>query len=426
MSCRLFSRKSQQIRSDLFLFGLLSIDRGELATDERLWEEESSSHRQDDAKDEDARLLGSSPDIVKIHDWRLGLLHYGFMLGILIYVAIYAVWYQQGYLQKDQPVGSIRTTIATPTDLRAAQSYPYCLQNSTTYAGYNNYQCIYYSGNNIQFPNALGNPFMVITRTKNITMNNPTSCVVPDQPSCVISDADTVDPTKQTTTRYYSAGVEDYTLFFEHVVYGRSSKFADKNENMEGGFYKGDKLVVSRTLSQGSYNDIITVGQLLDLADSSLDAQSEVSNHTLRYDGLQLVVIIEYSSSVRDSTKYSYKIKAVQIKGVDTAVNLPDTQQSVFSHNGIVVGVVQTGVIGVFSFPALLSAIIGGAVLTGVATTVVDLMAIYVLPEKKFYGARKFDDNDNAARQSSISSMHTEQPQHIDIDNKTGATPSAV
>lgn len=80
------------------------------------------------------------------------------------------------------------------------------------------------------------------------------------------------------------------------------------------------------------------------------------------------------------------RIKAVQIKGVDTAVNLPDTQQSVFSHNGIVVGVVQTGVIGVFSFPALLSAIIGGAVLTGVATTVVDLMAIYVLPEKKFYG----------------------------------------
>jgi len=347
----------------------------------------------------DDALSYSTVKICKIHDWRLGALHYGFMIGILLYVFVYAVYWNQGYLQKDVPVGNIRTSIGTPPDsvgLQTSNNYPYCLESQAQSNGFNNLPCIYYSGNSVQIPDGLSNPFLLVTRTKNHTLNNAgADCPVNTQPSCIVTDAQAANNTLGTTVRYFTAGIEDYTLYLEHTVFGKSSGFVGRNADMTGGFYDRDtgKYISPTTNRTG---DIITIRDLLKLAGvNSLDVASGLGN-TYRYDGVQIMVLLEYSSRLSNSSHFEYKITARLIQGVDTALYAPDDEvtSSVLSRYGVMVGFVQTGTIGVFSFPALLTAIIGGAVLVGAATTLVDLMALYILPEKKFYTMRKFDDND--------------------------------
>ncbi|PRP88798.1 P2X receptor [Planoprotostelium fungivorum] len=360
----------------------------------------------------DSLLIYTTVKVVKIRDWRLGVLHYAFMLGILGYVAVYAVWLNKGYLQKDQPVGSVRSTLAPPDQLNATNTFPYCSQYQPAYQGFNNFPCIYYSGHDVQMPDALANPFMIVTRTKSFTLNgspniNCTGRFI-DQPECIITNKQTKDPTAGTTQRYYTAGIEDYTLFMEHVVYGRSSHFSGRNEDMEERFYdsKGDLMTIDTNTG-----DIITVRQLLSMAGiTSLDTISSISNHTARYDGVQIMVIIDYQSEILNSNKYTYTVRASQIIGVDTTVTTSTQDGSVVTYNGIIVSYIQTGTIGVFSFPALLTSIIGGAVLTGVATTVVDLMAVYLMPEKEWYSEKKFDDSLARPERNTISLPELEEP----------------
>jgi hypothetical protein len=53
---------------------------------------------------------------------------------------------------------------------------------------------------------------------------------------------------------------------------------------------------------------------------------------------------------------------------------------------------VQTGLIGAFSFITLLINLVSGIVLIKVATTVVDMVAIRLLPQKDYYRQYKYEE----------------------------------
>ena len=71
--------------------------------------------------------------VVKIRDRRLGILYYTFLMAITIYVIIYQVIVQQGYLIKEPPIGgSIRISVKPPvfSEIGPLSKLSYCDLNS--------------------------------------------------------------------------------------------------------------------------------------------------------------------------------------------------------------------------------------------------------------------------------------------------------
>eukprot|EP01111_Echinosteliopsis_oligospora_P005751 TRINITY_DN1938_c0_g1_i2.p1 TRINITY_DN1938_c0_g1~~TRINITY_DN1938_c0_g1_i2.p1 ORF type:complete len:135 (+),score=23.15 TRINITY_DN1938_c0_g1_i2:111-515(+) len=84
------------------------------------------------AMDWDAMLEYKTVKIVVIRDRRLGIIHYAVMLLILIYVVVYTIVFEGGYLKTEPPFGSARATLRQPDTLTSETVLPYCLQNSPT------------------------------------------------------------------------------------------------------------------------------------------------------------------------------------------------------------------------------------------------------------------------------------------------------
>eukprot|EP01119_Soliformovum_irregulare_P002605 TRINITY_DN12853_c0_g1_i1.p1 TRINITY_DN12853_c0_g1~~TRINITY_DN12853_c0_g1_i1.p1 ORF type:complete len:378 (-),score=90.86 TRINITY_DN12853_c0_g1_i1:39-1172(-) len=370
-------------------------------------------------------LSYSTVKIVKIRDWRLGLLHYVCMFGIICYIFLYAVWWKQGYLEKENPEGGIRASLQAPANLSSVASYPYCLQNQTQYNGSPNLQCIFMAGDQAYFPAGLvGAPF-ITTRMRTSTRDPSqisANCTPPTDPTCIMGP----NTVGTTTTRYYIAGIEDYTLFIDHVVYGLQNHFAKRSVQMKGEVWQDNKK--SYELDPNRVGDIFTIGQLLQYANvTSLDVPSGVAGSTgsLRYDGVQLVLIIEYSNRASQPTELKYRYSLTQIPNVDTARFEGSTSTVATNRHGIDIIIVQTGLIGQFSFPALLSAIVGGLVLMSIATTIVDLLAIYILPQKDVYGQSKFQMTKEMAR-TPRQWIRKEPIEMTDLEAPKPTSPSSV
>ncbi|PRP75371.1 P2X receptor [Planoprotostelium fungivorum] len=348
-------------------------------------------------------LSYSTVKIIKIADWRLGILHYTFMLGILLYVFLYQVWFKRGYMAFDIPNGAVRATLQAPTTPLALDQMSYCSQSGNT----STLPCAYMSG---PFPAGQTSPLFITSRTKHYQrdlMALGLSCsndVILLKPltnlitwSQVQTDVNCLmnlnDPTLN-VTRAYVADLERYTLAIDHVAYALKIDYVGKSSEMAGVWtMKDGSKWDAQELSDGRVYDIITVDDLLSLAGiDSLDSPSGVkgSKNSLRYDGVQLIVIIKYVNSQSNATNIAYQYSVAAISGVDTTRFDGDTPSTAVNRHGISIAFVQSGQIGVFNFPALLGSIVSGLVLTGAATTIVDILAIYVLPQKKHYEKAKF------------------------------------
>jgi len=347
----------------------------------------------------DGALSYSTVKIIKIADWRLGLLHYLFMFAIIIYVFIFQVYYKRGYLQFEVPTGVVRATLdipdAYPAGAPALNSLSYCSQNSPSFNGYSNLPCGYVDATVASFPYGQTSPLFITTRfktqTRDISGLNCTDGLIETNPFCIFNVSDVSN-----TTRTYVADIEDYTLAIDHVVYANQIDFLSTSVQMKAVWeYRNGSAWQSIGIDSPRQFDGITVGQLLMLAGvNSLDVASNVyqSNHTLRYDGVQIVVLITYTNTDSNPKNFKYHYAVRAIGGLDSARFDPATADTATNRHGIAINFVQTGRVGLFSFPALLSAIVSGLVLTSVATTIVDILAIYILPQKTFYSKHKFSE----------------------------------
>ncbi|KAG4091117.1 hypothetical protein H8356DRAFT_1709489 [Neocallimastix lanati (nom. inval.)] len=421
-------------------------------------------------QDLDKLFTYNTPKVVKVMDRRLGIPYYTFMFVIFIYI-LYTVIVNQRYLITEEPGGgSIRTTLRTPDYVtnNYKENYEDYKMNSKSY------KWIYWSPTQIVYPAGQDGCLFITTRVterslvyENSDSANDNSCnpFLPTKRECR-----TV--TSKTSNSYVVADIEPMTIMVEHTIRGNllpitevNSKLygelLDKDDNVIWKFYPKDNKEYEKKLKEeegeSSYfdtdekkykgytirsddkpGDIFNIDILLHAANFKLD---DINNNeeTYRYSGCVIVVIIEYNNK-QNLIEYKYKpslIENAEMKVLELVTDVNHVNSKVISslnndeeiknesvgwieynRHGIEIKFVQLGNIGQFDFMALCMNLVASIAMLSVASTVVESLMLYILPEKGVYRRYKFEitddfsdirDNEKSARKEEKRRMQEEE-----------------
>ncbi|KAN0037339.1 hypothetical protein ACTFIV_002683 [Dictyostelium citrinum] len=343
--------------------------------------------------DWDSILAYNTIKIVRIRDKRLGILHLCFLVVIVLYVVVYSAIIKKGYLTTEEPVGSIRTSLLAPNELKA--NPPYCNNNTEPYP-YEKLDCVYFDDAFAAYP--IGDDVGFTASTRMRISEQKTNCSL-SEPSCKFYT--------NTTMNVYLADIESFTVYIDHTMYAPSSQIQFNGDDLSGYVLdqNGNEIQLNEsvnTIGVEGKPDILQLGKLLEFAGVNLDGPSLVnSSNSIRYDGCILFVFIEYSNTFSydlKKIKYVYSIKKVD----DTAYDVPEViilnnenSRLYYKRHAIRLIFIQTGVIGSFNFQSLLLTLVSGLGLLTVSTLIVDQLAIRFLPQRKSYSTFKFQTTES-------------------------------
>jgi len=152
------------------------------------------------------------------------------------------------------------------------------------------------------------------------------------------------------------------------------------------------------------YGDIFTLSRLFELAGANLDLDTNMDHWTTRQAGTVLEVTAYYENmypwistfGYRD-VRYHYKVKELPLPHMSTSTlaavqpdDYPETRRYEIRH-GVLVWFRVDGEFGVFSLTYLLVMLVTASALLVSATTVTDLIAVYLHPRKDNYFSLKYE-----------------------------------
>jgi len=379
-------------------------------------------------KDLDDLFSYNTPKIVRVRDRRLGIPYYTAMLCIFGYI-IYTVIAQQRYLKTEEPGGgSIRTTLKIPDDVynRTEDIQPKEMGKKVI-------PWIYWDPSQIVYPAGQDGCLFITTRVTetNIVYTNP-DAINDSECNPYLPTKRKCRTTNSSKKHYFVADIEEMTIMVEHTIRGNLLPITEVNKNLYGELLNSKDKVIKRfypknyaydIVTTGNYKevnyirpddvpgDVFTVKNLLDAADFYLDKDTENdSNETYRYSGCVVVIIIEYNNRKED-IEYKYKptlIKGAEMKILELVPDINFVSSKIFdkvgadntindsvgwleyNRHGIEIKFVQLGNIGKFDFMALCMNLVASIAMLSVASTIVESLMLYVLPEKGDYRKLKY------------------------------------
>eukprot|EP00002_Diphylleia_rotans_P032296 TRINITY_DN6771_c0_g1_i1.p1 TRINITY_DN6771_c0_g1~~TRINITY_DN6771_c0_g1_i1.p1 ORF type:complete len:204 (-),score=51.90 TRINITY_DN6771_c0_g1_i1:87-698(-) len=151
----------------------------------------------------------------------------------------------------------------------------------------------------------------------------------------------------------------------------------------------------------GNDVDVVPIQRILDGAKvNDLDDVSLVdSKKSIRSEGLVITLSIDYNNRDNKDYKISYIYRAAILPQISYKVEEPvllynETGVSgriIYNRHGIKVIVLPTGNIYRFSFQVLLVNLVSALALLAAASTIVDLLALKVMPMRKHYQNYKME-----------------------------------
>jgi len=343
-------------------------------------------------------LAYNTAKIVTIRDARLGLLHYGFMLAIVIYILVFTILIEQKYLLTERPIGSIRLSLLKGKAPVELEEMLYCqLPNRTTSVNVS-FPCIYQDELFVVFPETEATAMLATTRYT--YMQEELNCSLFESPYCAYNTT--------SSNTYFIADIEHFTLLIDHTVYAPIVGIKENAKSLKGSmsYFNGSTMHLAgppnNVIGEPGLPDIIQLQTLLQGAGiTSLDSVSQVNaSSTLRYDGLVLMIFIVYSNTKTynlHDVSYTYMptlITGTEFKSVEPILG-EGTYRQVYNRHGIRMIFVQDGLLGKFDFQTMLLTFVSGLGLLTVSTIIVDMIAIYLLPQKKVYEDYKYQRTDN-------------------------------
>jgi len=397
---------------------------------------------------------------VRIRDARLGLLHYGLMFAIFVYILIYQLLWQLHYLKFSDAMSTVRLQLQQPTtggcnpnnsscedNFVALDDLAYCCNTSCSLEpsdggcrchwrpGFKNYYCTYLDG--VDASVVRESSIFVTTFTHAYTQLRNPDCF-----SGIGSLVGTGNCKKvwntQDSTAVFTTDVESYTILIDHSVACPGNDFVYTSQQMVGKLFVSshgqlqDQLCASNPnasdsagkqtsaapcyLPAGDLNqpDIFSVGTLLQAAGVSLDSASLADqSHSSRYEGMVVnlgiaykntehwrgVVSPSYVYNVSVANKGTYKAREV----VSTAY--PDKRVKQDLH-GIQFQVVGGGQLAQMDFTSLLLQLTSSLTLVAMSTLVVNILATYVLRWRHYYNEGLYDSTPDRHDISSCERHH--------------------
>eukprot|EP00563_Minutocellus_polymorphus_P020565 CAMPEP_0197721198 /NCGR_PEP_ID=MMETSP1434-20131217/4334_1 /TAXON_ID=265543 /ORGANISM="Minutocellus polymorphus, Strain CCMP3303" /LENGTH=451 /DNA_ID=CAMNT_0043306173 /DNA_START=74 /DNA_END=1425 /DNA_ORIENTATION=- len=406
--------------------------------------------------------------VVAIRDKRLASLRYLFVVVISAYVIIFELLGSGGYLTVSPTVGVVRFSLQHPTlsecdpsdlncrnDFAPLNELPYCQQydSNDLYAG-NIYPCEIYESINAQIVSEKS--IAVITRASVI---NQTQVCEADAMTCQRTYSD-----ESEEHRFYTAQSERFTILFDHAVTashicsGRHSRHPSgthytcsaESSQFPGRLHSKDselcKLAYQTEKSYVSYRgkqqtdgapcfiepnhtatnqDFFTLDTILrasgvDIDDCNVgtdnaDSNSTITNtgscQTYRDTGATLLLNIywtdfaPYVGLVDPAYYYSPQL----IAGSSFKQYIPfykqyRSQRTLLNAHGIKIAVLLGGEFHTFNMLSFLITLTTAVGLLAVATTIVDLLMLYVLPEKERYQEAKYESTEEFERRNLVPS----------------------
>ncbi|KAJ9456603.1 P2X receptor A [Diplonema papillatum] len=310
---------------------------------------------------------------VVIRDRKLGIARILIIVGLFMYVVVYEVIMQHGYLIKDVPIGfntlSIRrggwdsvdpacctgeggwcdTKCVFPaagggTACEAQVDSAACVSNACEWVESSNetafgsprgrLRCVGWDRYNAVHPAAEEYSASITTRvTVSKYRELPVECRLN------VSGSSCGDWEEQSREPYFTTGIEDMTIMMAHGVYGQEVErvvmaqemnkavLNDANDDVylsfcgagtaSGRGFRTDSAARCDADDKSRPGDIFSVRELLHAAGvetlDKLRSDGGSSSDTLRYDGLVLLLIVKYDGSGIDSDmRYSMSVKALQ------------------------------------------------------------------------------------------------------------------
>ncbi|TPX67341.1 hypothetical protein SpCBS45565_g03878 [Spizellomyces sp. 'palustris'] len=372
--------------------------------------------------------------IVRVKDRYLGLLYYASVICIFAYI-IYSIFAQELYLKKSPPVaGFVRASAKLDVNLSAPLP-SYC--NIAPPVSSNNLfkNCLRWTAQQIVFPYD-GELKSVFLTTRVTIARTPT----PSELSCTDFETACRPPTygellvqaNTTVSTYYIANIENVTLQVDHGVrvhydsslLGLGSR-AIPSKEMEGRMLKGcsgnDKDYLSHLnwdqnyrrdkntsnhLDTFSIRDLLisancdNTGAMIDL-EGPATADGAANGETLRSSGFVVSTPILYQNrgDFRKAEEITYRYIPAQIDGtefkvLETKYN-PDGSLTYLNRHGIRLVFDQAGQIGQFDMIALLTALVAAMALLRIATLIVEVLMLWVMPHRDLYSQAKFESTED-------------------------------
>jgi hypothetical protein len=376
---------------------------------------------------------------VNIKDARLAVLRGFLLLAIIVYVGVFEMWGQGGWLETSQVVGAVRFSLQQPTvndcdpneetcnnAFENLSSLQYCRQDSeSSYTG-NTYPCEIYEATNAQIVSEKS--MAIITRAS--TREEELVCGQDD-----LVCGRTYNSTSE-GHKFYTAQSEAFSIMFDHAVtaskvctqrnnYACSSEsakyhgrlysknghlcaqaFANSNayQNVRGRTRRREApcyLSPNRTVhGQDFFSlDVLLKAVNVSLDDCNLALSQDGDCQTYRETGATILLNIYWSDfeTYHGMVEPYYYYSANFLAGSTFKQNIPfyhsyRSSRTLLNAHGIRVAVLLGGEYHQFNVVSFLVTLTTALGLLAVATTIVDALMLYILPEKERYQQAKYEE----------------------------------
>lgn len=400
--------------------------------------------------DLDVAFAYPTTKVLRIRDARLGCLRVCLTLMVALYVIVWELWNQGGYLQDDVPMGTVtfmlrqrgstcpneemnRTDcsecrVDTSDDdcfdeWAPVQTLDYCTQSNFTYDG-REYECRQQEYTEVEKVEDLS---LFCTTLASAQTQTKVCSTVEDDPLYKGGDCDNVYATNSTDT-YYIADIESFIVFVKHTFRASSIGITGNSHSNKGRLKvkSGDVCDRSRRpksyLRHGkathddfcyvqlnhTYSDLDNTGDVYDEIDLSLLLASDFDFHldrwngrdnsTYRETGVHIKVYIRYYNFFpwTWTVKTLYTYEAVHEPGSSSVTedeyydNYPN-DLTILQRAGVKLDFVQDGTLYTFDLTQALIRITTAFALFAVISYVVDYLALYCFRHRHLYDKYKYE-----------------------------------
>lgn len=334
-----------------------------------------------------------------IKDKRLGIAYYC-LAGLILLYTVVQIFVNKAYLQFDfSPKGNIRILVTTPPN-KDSYNLSYCCTDNPTA---NCEACRGLDGLSLNWPvesKAVTVASYVKERWEKQECNGN---FMYDQtklhtPYTVVREND-----------FYSVNPENALIKIEHSISAVGDQFSASHRMMNGVLLTKDGQILKKLNSKKSSRvDKIWLSEFLQAANVSLNATSDALNangRTYRQNGIVLHVMIEYKNADFvwfgiGKPEYRYHVKHVtfsdyRVKQEIPIINSEGTvcERLVNKRYATRLEFSQRGKIGQYSLSNLLFQLVSFMGLLTLTATVIDIIALYLVPNKDLYRQYVFDSS---------------------------------